>query len=194
MRKIAWWAAVVFAGLGLVTPMVRAADNLLVNPSFEIDKDANGVPDGWKVEWQWASAPNRVVLDSSVHQEGSRSVRVDLLDPSVAPPWGGRMYQDVPVTPGATYQFSGWLKLQGWQAATQKEGLGFRAWEQYDDGSWNDVPFYLSDELFTGDFDWRQFTTTIEIPSNVKTLRIALWSNPGTGTAWWDNLELVRIK
>lgn len=195
-------AGLVLAGLlGGMTFFVLAgggvqasAVNLLRNPSFEEDADGNGLPDGWKAEWQWVASPNRVVLDDQVKHGGARSLRVDLVDPAAPPTWGGRLYQDVPVVGGATYRFHGWIKLSKWLSAGEKEGLGFRAWMQYKDGTWDDIPIYLTDELFEGDFDWKEFTTTVTVPADVKTFRIALWSNAGTGTLWWDDLEFVKAE
>lgn len=170
---------------------VRLGPNLLHNGSFEYTH-ADGTLAGWTVQWAWQHSPNEASVTAETAYHGDRSLYTAMRSTSVPQGWGGRVYQDVPVTAGATYEVSVAVKMRNWRSQATKEGVGVSILWQFANGRWSESAI-VTEELFTGDFDWRVFTARITAPPGAAYVRLALWANAGAGEIWWDDVQLREV-
>lgn len=155
------------------------AVNLLDNPSFE-ELDSNGLPSGWFTD---AYVKREGVSQFSVIDDaksGNNAVMVENFDLNDA-----RFAQTVQVAPNAMYRLSGWIKTSvmsetGHGANLSIEGVHARSDSfRVTNGAWEYVETYgmTSDE---------QTEVTIFA-------RVGGYSGESQGTAYFDDLSLVRV-
>lgn len=168
----------------------RLGPNLVANGSFETDANRDGKPDRWVIQWMWAKTPNRAELATGVAADGQRSLHVVVTETGVAEGWGGRAYQDIRVTPGTTYHVSASIKMKDWQSLSAVEGVGITGLWRFTDGSWSEQQTPITEELFSGNFDWKRFEAQITAPDGADCLRLAAWANTGTGEIWFDDIRV----
>jgi alpha-L-arabinofuranosidase len=175
---------VIFLSLTLTCPTtstsaedLRAADNLLSNPSFDIVSD--GVPEGWEfrswgntqrfAQWQVAAAgrSGRCVTISSHDSNGTDSA------------WTAR----ITVKPNTFYRLSGWIKTKGIAGAT---------------GALLNIQNMQSVRTppVQGTSDWIQVSTVFRTAAEPLVLEInCLFGGWGTSTgqAWYDDIAVEPI-
>lgn len=154
--------------------------NLLGNPSMEIDRDINGIPDGWN----FYKTPNMLATYSwsSDSHTGTHSIKItSTYSPSTAQTESALWYQQISkIVVGETYRFKVW-----YQSNIQSTILLLT----YSRSSIIEVKFLdLAPSTLWTHSGW--LTTTI--PSGAASLRVdCRLFNKDTGWVIFDDLELV---
>lgn len=104
------WLALLVGGQVMMTMTALGASNLLTNPSFEIDVDADNLPDGWQ-RYNEPSASGggwtRYDEDQSAEaQAAGASDGAEMMEIGVWYAGFAVVYQDVSATPATNYTFS----------------------------------------------------------------------------------------
>lgn len=145
------------------------------NPSFE-----NGAP--LPDEWSFTSTAGNPsgILDFTIRHSGSRSVSIihDSDDDQ------GHWAQVIKVSPSTKYYIVVWFK------ATDN-GIGhIHIWLDFFNSTWS----WISGEILgssTGTFNWRKVEEVITTPPTAAYMGVVLAYNNGTGTAWFDDVEVT---
>jgi len=166
---------------------------MVVNGDLGMDWDKNSLPDYWSITWLFSASPNKVVMDQSENVDGNSSLRIEVSSLEVPNNFGGRVYQDIPVVSGKTYEISMWVKAD-WQVSEKQDPAGFNIsyWLQGTNKQWGNREDLT--EPITGAFNWREIKATITIPSKTQALRLAFFAYPGTGTIWLDSIKMIEAK
>ncbi len=176
----------VLAGPGFVEsaagadPSGESAKNLVVNPSFEQVGRAPTAPAGWN------GTPQVYTLDSAVAKSGKASLKYVNDDP--------RRYvlcsqTKLPVHPGWKYRFSAWVKTQN--IAGDESGATICLEWQGKDGKWLGGAYPSG---IKGARDWTRIEEVARVPESATACHLACYARKGmTGTAWFDDVELVRV-
>ncbi len=150
--------------------------NLLKNPGFE---------DGTK---EWSSVvigPRpRVQLDPAMAREGQMSLRV-----SASAATDAAWAQQVLLKPGRRYRFSGWVRTRGLVSH------GARVYGTYQIHARAINHIITKGDNHGGDTDWTEVRLEFEAPAD-GLVRICVFFagfGRGTGTAWFDDLQLVEV-
>lgn len=157
-------------------PVRTLGDNLILNPGFETATGTNAT------SWIQTGA---FTVDATVAKTGANSMR--LFDaPSF--PFSESARQNIAVTKGL-YTLRGWIKMDaidGGATYAEKTTKGVRLNFSSSYGGGNSV-------IISGTSDWRFFEVK-DLPisqDNTATASVSAYSEP-TGTAWFDDLELVK--
>jgi parallel beta-helix repeat protein len=164
------------------------ADNLIQNPSFEIDFNEDSIPDGWDTYNDLA------VMDGDA-QSGASSVQISNSRT-------GFVSQYVPIDESKTYRVSGWMKVNATCAANPncEAVLGLFCY----DGSVNEFncPIDFDDWLrVDDDTEWiymesDPFTIDSQL-GNPTHIEISCSNSPfgatGLGAIWCDSFKLEEI-
>ncbi len=155
--------------------------NLLPNPSFEEISDS-GRPEGWTEFHPWGTGAT-VIVDETVAHSGSRSVKIHCPSDTDR----GTVGLFLPVEPGQTYQFQGWLKTEGLIGLYTNKGpvARFSLLENKEDPSAK----YTLYAHGTGATDWELVETAFVVPPGINWIRLDLFMLFQQGTAWWDDVE-----
>ncbi|MFQ6098183.1 MAG: hypothetical protein ACE5O2_10700, partial [Armatimonadota bacterium] len=190
--------AVVLACAGFTGVVFGQDDALIRNPGFEADADGDGIPDGWSFAWRsthQGDAQRGIEKrepdwgwDRRVKHSGAASIRCGV---SRAVDDGVWTQDGVEIPEGARY-----LKVTAWcRARDVKDGAGTVG-----------IVFLGEQKKWLGaryeaiavvqECDWTQYTGYVEVPKGARTIRLRCWTNfayRGTGTFWFDDLELVQV-
>ncbi len=155
------------------------------NPSFELDVNRDGAPDGWSPAV--FRSPAKTAWDKEVAHTGKASVRVsDSKDPKDNA-WdanSGRWVQTSSraCVGGEPYTLRGWIKteLTAGSARLVFAWFGGGKW-LHEDGS----------KAVSGKTDWTEYRFTARAPAKADGVRIYLMLNGGVGTAWFDDIAMV---
>jgi hypothetical protein len=184
--------------LGLVLLLAALAcawtdANMVVNGDMAMDWDKNGLPDYWSITWLFSGGPNKPSMDHNENIDGNASLRLDVTSLDVANNFAGRVYQDIPVTSGKTYEISMWVKAN-WKTADGQSpaGINISYWLQGTNKQWGNREDLT--DLVDGTFNWREIKATITIPPKTQAIRLALFAYKGTGTIWIDSIKMVEVK
>ena len=157
-------------------------ENLLPNPSFE--KMSGAKLTKWRMSGMKTDA--KVSVDKEVAHTGSQSVRID-----GAPGARGGVSiavrgKDVEV--GATYKLTAWAKSEG----VTKSSLGTCVRLTFaKDRKAVAKAQYLK---FGKDaFDWKQGELTFTVPEGTEYYNLVFFHH-GEGTAWYDDVSVVKVK
>jgi hypothetical protein len=151
---------------------------LLKNPDFE-----DGLK-GW-THFSTDGAQTQFDLDTNVVREGRQSLRIAAPRPS-----DSGCYQDLMLKAGHQYRFSGWLRTRG----LDPHGAG--AYGTFDiqrlGANWGGI---AHGTYYRGDTEWTQVALTFQAPPDGLTRICAVFAifGQGTGTAWFDDLNLEEI-
>ncbi|MGE5548923.1 MAG: carbohydrate binding domain-containing protein [Bacteroidota bacterium] len=174
------WLMLVLVLLVAVFGRAWAADgeaNLLVNSDFE-----RGTPGQEPVDWTRESSctsPSVAVTTEKAHR-GAASVKMKADSPCDV-----RIIQTVPVSPNTYYRFSGWIATA--DVTPEKTGAILCIMGGYDiTPSVNATTDWTYVEL-----NFRTHESQNEI---ALAARLGMWGSEVTGTAWFDDLNLVRLQ
>ena len=150
--------------------------NLIDNGSFE-DID-NEVPLGW-VQRTWSGEPTFEVEKEFGHS-GDNCVKIHSEEGADAS-WSFQ----VNLKPNTEYRLSAWIKTEDIGA----DGFGAQL-------NLHELQFEGKSDAIKGTSDWKQITTEFNSGSHRKLLVNCLFGGWGraTGTAWFDDVELVRLQ
>ena len=154
--------------------------NLLRNPGFEYGSLRTDRPNVWTTDaWQ---DPGVWFVWAVRHHRGDRSVRITLRTPNDA-----FWMQSVSVRPHTIYRLSGWIRTRDVAHTAEIVDAGaslgvYGRWEHTD-------PLY-------GTHGWTRVTMKIDTGEDTEltvTARLGFWAGTTTGTAWFDDMRLVRV-
>lgn len=153
--------------------------NLALNPSFEQAAANSALPA------QWHGAPQVYALDTTVTRSGTASAKYVNRDP--------QRYvlctQKVPVQAGWKCRVSVWIKTQ--DIAGDESGATICLEWQGKDGKWLGGVYPTG---IKGTRDWTRVEAITRLPDDAASCNVACYvRNEMTGTAWFDDVELVRI-
>ncbi|HET6561464.1 MAG TPA: hypothetical protein VFG72_06285 [Marmoricola sp.] len=167
---------------------VGGTPNLLPNPGLEVDRDGDGIPDGWRlmsgvVEPEW-------VTDQA--HRGQRSVRFQA--PTVAT--STSLQTTVAVEPSRFYRLDGWMRSEDVQptAATAEPATGpspVRLKVQQLAGS--TVVGSVQAYGYTDTAGWHRGNVGFRTRPEVTSVRVVAQVVAGSGTVWYDDLSLREL-
>ncbi len=157
----------------------EAETNLVVNSSFEEAVPDSPVPAGWSGTTEVYS------LDKDIAKTGRAALKYVNVDP--------KRYvlctQKVPVQPGWKVRFGVWIKSQDIQG--EESGATICLEWQDRDGKWLGGAYPAG---VRGTNDWTRVETITRLPEDAASCMVACYVRQGmTGTAWFDDVEVVRI-
>ncbi|WP_139488009.1 DNRLRE domain-containing protein [Brevibacillus dissolubilis] len=161
------------------THSMSAADNQISNSSFELDKTADNWPDGW---WNATETGKTATFGlSSISKFGNKSI-------SISNPTGWAVVMSnslIPYTTGQSYVVSGYVKTA---AATGKSLIKLEFLTSTDDWLGQHTSYTL-----VGTNDWTRIQASIDkVPANTAKIRVSVGLEPGTGTAYFDGIQLEK--
>ena len=153
--------------------------NLLSNPSFEEVSD--GLPDGWtEGKWYWDNGVSVLSVADEAYS-GSRSVMIYSAGENDA-----RYEQKVSVVPDSYYRLTCMVKAEGCMIGRNGAGVSI------------EDTFVSSDYAYDTDGEWVKLTLYGVTGADQKSLtvmaRIGGYGSLNVGRAWFDDIELVRLK
>ncbi|TAK28396.1 MAG: hypothetical protein EPO21_22815 [Chloroflexota bacterium] len=163
------------------SPSSPAGVQVLSNGGFENDVDGDGVPDDWQV-----SGPDPTLVSRSGDQtyEGDFSMLASSLG------WQSYVvYQDIPVNPGESYSFSGWMNVprtSGWfRASAQLVEL---------DTSGRVLNTITARDQTAATSGWVPSQASVSVRLTTATLRVQLRLQVLRADVWVDGFSLTRTK
>jgi hypothetical protein len=162
------------------TPSPLPGASLLTNGGFEVNSNGDGVPDGWSVTP--ANWSHLVSASSEEQAEGAVSLR--------ASGSGGQSYtvsQELPVSPGQTYNLSGALNIPSTSGAFQAQ-VQLYVLTKYK----GPVSTTVVSSHTAGTGGWVPINGTVQIPSNGGLLRVQLKVSNMHADVHLDGLSLTR--
>ncbi|NGP45570.1 hypothetical protein G4V62_11620 [Bacillaceae bacterium SIJ1] len=159
-------------------------DIRVMNNSFEEVEPQTGewdgeVPQDWMV-WKPTGDPAVFVTDEQAYT-GSHALEISALEEGRA-----AVSQDVDVSGGATYLFSAWIKTED---VTSTQGARLRA-TYYSGGEQQELIYSAK---VSGTKDWTYIEKVLTPPEHVDRIRVQNFLEKGTGTAWFDEVNLTKI-
>ena len=151
------------------------------NFGFEIVSDPNGLPDGWG---RWGHQSYSFTLDTAEKHTGKYALRIESNTKDNAPREFGCPRLAIPVNfTGATVTVKAMMKLEG---VERPIGLLLRI-----DGDSGGLQFdNMQQRGIKGTRDWAEYTVTLPLPENAKTIYIgAILSGPGK--LWIDDFQVI---
>lgn len=154
------------------------AENLIKNPSFE--EDSNGKPASWgQLSWDDKSQTANMSLDPNKPHSGKRSARIENTQPNHS-----YFMQLVSLETMSVYRFSAWIRTSNVGMDTRGAGIGVNNHTDFagdirgSGDSWNRAEMYI--------------VTGKESMSATVLLSLGWYGALNTGTAWFDDVELVK--
>ncbi|MCD6351632.1 MAG: beta-galactosidase, partial [Armatimonadetes bacterium] len=156
------------------------------NPSFELDANRDGLPDGWRPAT--FRSPAKTAWDRQAAHTGHASVRVSDSKTPGDDAWdknAGRWTTagERPCVGGRTYSLRGWIKTD------LTEGRARLAMAWFHRGKWLHED---TTKPVSGRTDWTEYTVTAQAPPTADSVRIFLMLSGGVGTAWFDDVAMVE--
>ena len=154
--------------------------NKSFNFGFEIVSNPDGLPDGWI---RWGATSYNIQPDSEVKHSGDYSLRVEPKDPSTAEGFGCPAFSIPAIYEGKNVTVKAFLKFE---EVKQPIGLLLRV-----DGSSGSLQFdNMMQRRITGTQDWTEYSVTLPLPENAKTINIGAMLS-GTGKLWADDFRIL---
>ncbi len=159
-------------------------DNFAESPSFEIDRDRDTQPDGWR---PYAfDSPAVLTWDATVSRTGSRSLSIrDSFRPGNQRDWkrctGRWVSKPRPVEPGSRYELAVWVKT----ADVTGQAYAHLAWQR--GSKWLSE---VATERASGTRDWTRLTVSATAPAEVDSVVVSMNLARSKGTAWFDDVKV----
>ena len=166
-----------YAGNELAWPVAEFLKGGFQNGDFSAGSSR---PEGWLAGD--TDTQHRVTWEAAGGRNHGRCVKVEV-DAGAEPTWVQWRQPGIPVTPGRTYQVSGWVRAE--------EVAGQAGWYVHVDG---EKPQLIS-KIFaagTGTFDWKQVTATFTAPPTAMAATLGTVLH-GTGRAWYADAQIERV-
>ena len=145
--------------------------NILKNGSFEIDSNEDGNPDDWRT-----AEPVEMDCEIKIHE--NCSARID----SVSDENNNNNIQFVDLQPNTSYLLSGWIKTEN----VTREGAQIYL---YNHG----IPGYVPIKI-KGTNDWKYYEMEYKTGNDPSKAHVSYRIKHGQGTAWFDDIKLVKKK
>jgi hypothetical protein len=181
----------------LLLPVIcTAADNranLVPNPGFE---DGKTSPAPWiahhLITGAWAEH-SKAEWTSDVVHSGKKAVKVEVTkNPGRSLGWRVDENQLIPVTGGKKLKASGWMKTAGITMGANEYCAPAITVATFD-GTKKFVKSYWIGRALAKDTDWTKYESTIQLPKNIEYIQVSCALSACTGTAWYDDLEVVYV-
>lgn len=161
---------------------LAAQENLLPNPSFEVDADGDGFPDGgWDQEIR-EGTHGAFARDTEIFLDGRASLRIEHPDDNGL--WVRSSVLNVPASPRAVYRFDAAVRATGpWSVVVYE----FRPTDQQQP--------YISFNIGSGGDskgEWRKVGQTITTSDLGRSFKVSCVTH-GKTVAWFDALSLVKV-
>ena len=158
---------------------VTGGDNLIVNSGFDSDILNGGF------DWRYRRHANvEVALDPSNFHAGHRSLAITFDGPGIS---DTGIFQLIPVSPGAEYEFSAYFK------SDKMDGAGGPHLALQD--AYTGVDLFQTDELKNSDV-WKEVSGDFTTPLDAQLVALRLVrippDSPIRGKLWLDNFRLVK--
>jgi len=152
------------------------------NFGFETVTYPTGLPDGWN---RWGSLSYACKLDSVEKHSGKYSIRIESRSKEIATEGFGCPFFAIPAKyAGKTVTVKAFMKLEDVEIPI---GLLLRI----DDNKGNIVAFdNMQQREITGTCDWREYSVTVDLPPNAKTIYIGA-IHSGKGKLWVDDFQVL---
>jgi len=157
--------------------------NLVRNPSFEEDRERNGVPDGWQASGDSRYVAQTLSLDKD--RDGKRCARLSCTRFEAANPAAHAMLcqMGVPVRRGATYRVHFWARAESIASDVVSIALS-------DTSTWSNCGL---EDFFMPTTEWAQYESLFRATRDCpKASRFQIWFS-STGTLWMDDVEFVEV-
>lgn len=160
------------------THPMSAADNMLTNSSFELDQNTDNWPDNWEQLKDSGSTAN--FAWSSTSKFGGKAVSI-----SNPTSWAIIRSDKFDYTAGEKYIASAYVKT------SSTVGSALLKIEFFDDqNNWLGQEFSSG---LKGTHDWTRLQSVIDtVPANTKKITVAVGLNAGSGTAYFDGVQLEK--
>jgi RHS repeat-associated protein len=160
------------------THPMSAADNMLTNSSFELDQNSDNWPDNWEQLKDSGSTAN--FAWPSTNKFSGKSVSI-----SNPTSWAVIRSDKFDYTSGEKYIASAYVKT------SSTVGSALIKIEFFDgQNNWLGQEFSSS---LKGTHDWTRLQTVIDnVPTNTKKISVAVGLNAGSGTAYFDGIQLEK--
>ena len=159
----------------------------VVNPGFESTKPgARGDPEGWTGIQHAGPLSYTFKLDTAVHHDGERSLRIDNVGPE---PYGAVFQQlRADALRGKTVRLSAWMRTRDTGESVTGAGavLTLQAMQGGATIAWN----HMKDAPVRGTTDWARHEITLAIPRNADQVEVGAMLH-GRGTLWLDDVEVT---
>ena len=160
-------------------------NNLLTNPSFEIDKDANGIPDGWEFDVKaWTGSKGEINWKKGSGRSGDYSVNISITNDVGSM---GVRSLIIPVKPNTTYRVSGWLKSEF--SEWKKERSAYFSLNGYKDGKFVKENGYTNAVQLSS--EWKEYAVEFSTGTSFDGLTISA-NLFGSGSIWIDDFSCVE--
>lgn len=161
-----------------------SAQDLVANPGFETNADADALPDSWQAPLDMGA------WDKDFAHSGEYSLRFTNVDKATY----RLVTQNLPLKAGTSYRLSAWVRGQDVHDGDEyMDGAGV-CLEWYDAaGKWLGGSY---PPVRAGTFDWQPVTVeTGELPPGTAAGHVALYlRRNNTGTAWFDDVVVEELK
>ena len=151
------------------------------NFGFETVSNPNELPDGWG---RWGHPSYNFVLDSEVKHSGKYSLRIESATENMAKGEFGCPRFSIPAKyTGKTVTVKAFMKLEN---VEKPIGLLLRIDVESGQGAFDN----MQQRGITGTRDWQEYSVTVDLPENAKTIYIgAIHSGPGK--LWVDDFQVI---
>lgn len=159
------------------------------NGDFELG--GGEMPDGWNADPNddahqnfWINKESDEESDNPVKPHSGTKMLKTVIKPDTEPSWFAIRQTGFPVTAGATYRFSAWVRGENVE--------GKAGWFLHVGNEKNSQLINSVREAGNGTFDWKEIVFEFTVPPEAvsATIGTVLY---GTGTAWFDNVSLEKL-
>jgi len=168
-----------------VTGELKHFGNLVQGPSFEIDRDRDTQPDGWRA--YAFDSPAVLTWDATVSRSGKRSLSIrDSFRSGEQRDWkhctGRWCSPPRPIEPGSRYELEVWVKTKG----VTGQAYAHLAWQR--GSKWLSE---VGTERLSGTKDWTRLNVSATAPPGADALIVSMNLSRSKGTAWFDDVKVT---
>ncbi|MFZ4778286.1 MAG: hypothetical protein ACOYM3_23185, partial [Terrimicrobiaceae bacterium] len=160
-------------------------------PGKEVKLGSDGAPLSWQVEGSSAGGGVSLMKDTLVKHSGLASARVEVAETGD----GVFLDQLFSVEPSTSYLVRIWVRGKDIVPATGKAHGGILIWANSGPARGffaNQKSLAKKPARASGTFDWQLFEFPVETSSEAARLKIGLQMRTASGTAWFDDVEVVK--
>ena len=151
------------------------------NLDFEDVTNPNGLPDGW---FRWGMSTYNIQLDSIVKHSGKYALRIEPKEEASEQDFGCPAYAIPAIYEGKNITLKAFLKFEN---AEHPIGLLLRI-----DGNSGSLQFdNMMQRGIMGTQDWTEYSVTLPLPEEAKTIYIGAMLSGKKGTLWVNNFQVL---